>query len=211
MGDPRSVTRWIRGLEAGEQAAAEALWGRYFEKLVRIARRKLEGTPRRAADEEDVALSAFHAFCRAAQEGRYPQLADRDDLWRVLITITARKAVDLLRHTGRKKRRVLGESALARQGDGSAGDLDEVIGDTPSPEFAAQLGDECRRLLELLDDPALQALAIAKLEGRTNGEIARNHGCSIRTVERRLHLVRRKWEWAVGANDPPTSRSPAAS
>src|SRR5262249_10982176 len=87
--DP-SLTTLIRLLPPGDAAAAQPLWERYFERLVAFARGKLHGVSRRAADEEDVALSAFHSFCRAAQ--RFPRLNDRDDLWQVLVMLTARKA-----------------------------------------------------------------------------------------------------------------------
>lgn len=60
-----SVTRWIEGVKEGDPAAAQALWDRYFAKLVRLARQKLEDVPCRMADEEDVVLSAFDSFCRA--------------------------------------------------------------------------------------------------------------------------------------------------
>ncbi len=56
MEDKGSVTHWIHAIKTGESAAASALWERYFEKLVRLARGKLDGMPRRIADEEDVAL-----------------------------------------------------------------------------------------------------------------------------------------------------------
>jgi DNA-directed RNA polymerase specialized sigma24 family protein len=201
MAPSESVTAWIRGIETGDPAAAEALWGRYFEKLVRIAERKLRGRPRRVADEEDVALSAFHSFCRAAREGRFPHLSDRYDLWRLLLEITAHKAVDLIRYGACKKRHVLGESAMARPGKGAGEDqgagLDEVIGKSPSPEFAAEVADQCRHLLEMLGDRELQTLAMAKMQGRSNDEIARELCCSVRTVERRLHLIRKKWEAAA--------------
>ena len=190
-----TVTGWIRGIEAGDPAAADALWARYYEKLVRIARRKLAGTPRRIADEEDVVISAFHSFCRAAREGRFPRLADRTDLWRLLIKLTARKAVDLIRYNARQKRRVVGQSALAQPGDDDpGGNLDTVIGKSPSPAFAAQVADQCRHLLELLGDADLEKLALAKMEGHSNEEIAGKQGCSVRTIERQLHLIRRKWE-----------------
>jgi hypothetical protein len=77
-----SVTRWLEQLKAGEQAAVQQLWTRYYARLVRLAREKLGAAPRQAADEEDVALSAFDSFCRAAEAGRFPRLLDRDDLWR---------------------------------------------------------------------------------------------------------------------------------
>src|SRR5947209_3676484 len=81
MTSPGSVTHWIGQLKAGEAAAAQPLWEGYFQKMVQLARGKLQGLPRRAADEEDVALSAFDSFCRGAGAGRFPQLSDRDSLW----------------------------------------------------------------------------------------------------------------------------------
>ena len=56
------------------------------------------------ADEEDVALSAFDSFFRSAEQGRFPRLSDRDDLWQILVLVTTRKAVDLRTYEGRDKR-----------------------------------------------------------------------------------------------------------
>src|SRR5262249_11693198 len=99
-----SVTHWIGLLKAGDAAAAQKLWESYFRRLVALARKKLQGLPRRAADEEDVALSAFQSFCCNAEQGRFPQLFDRDGLWQLLVVITTRKAAHLRRAEGRQKR-----------------------------------------------------------------------------------------------------------
>jgi hypothetical protein len=88
-----SITHWIADLKAGDEDAARQLWQRYFDQLGRLARVKLRSAPRAMADEEDVALSAFHSLCAAAARGGFSELNDRDDLWRLLVTITARKAV----------------------------------------------------------------------------------------------------------------------
>jgi hypothetical protein len=90
MASEGSVTHWLGQLCAGDQAAAQPLWERYFQRLVDQARARLRATPRRVADEEDVALSVFDSFCRGAERGRFPQLSDRDDLWRLLVVITGR-------------------------------------------------------------------------------------------------------------------------
>jgi hypothetical protein len=50
-----SVTLWLQRLGAGEQAALQHLWERYFTRLLEVARKRLRGAPRQAADEEDVA------------------------------------------------------------------------------------------------------------------------------------------------------------
>ncbi len=197
MGDP--VSRWIEGAKNGDEEAIRALWDRYHQHLVHFARRMLPRNRRRVADEEDVASSAFKSFFFAARSGRFPDLHDSEGLWKLLLKMTARKAVDLKRHEGRKRRRVLGESVLVSRRDDSPEDgLARVEGHEPTPEFAAMVTDECRHLLELLGDRELEQLALAKLEGLSNEEISQRHGCSLRTVERQLHLIRKKWEGCLG-------------
>ena len=85
MSDEDEITSWLDRLAEGEQSAAQHVWEQYCQRLFLLARRKLGIMPRRAADEEDVVLSAFNSFCQAAAVGRFPQLHDRHDLWRVLV------------------------------------------------------------------------------------------------------------------------------
>ena len=111
-----SVTQWVNDLKAGDRGeATRRLWERYFQRLARLAQARLRATGRGPADGEDVALSVFDSFFRAAAAGRFPELGDRDDLWRLLVTITARKAHNRRRDEGRQKRgggRVVDEGAL---------------------------------------------------------------------------------------------------
>jgi DNA-directed RNA polymerase specialized sigma24 family protein len=196
MSADESVSQWLQGLRAGDHEAAGKLWERYFARLVGLARRRLQGKPRRMADEEDVALSAFDSFCRGAEQGKFPRLDDRDDLWRLLVTLTARKAHQLALHEGRQKRggnAVLGEADLAGP-SGSGEGLDHFLGREPTPEFAAQLAEECQRLLESLPEAELRSVAVWKMEGETNEEIARRLGCALRSVERKLRVIRSLWE-----------------
>src|SRR6516162_2355820 len=195
MSSDGSVTGWLGRLRAGDPSAAQQLWQRYFHRLVGLARQKLRDTPRRVADEEDVALSAFDTFCRNAEQGRFPQLMDRDGLWRLLVVLTARKAAHQRRDQGRLKR---GGGLLthgqtpAESGEESI--LDQVLSREPTPEFAAQAAEECQRLLRMLDDPQLEALALARLEGYTVEEIAAQFGYAPRSIKRKLQLVRGVWE-----------------
>ena len=192
-----SVTHWLGALKGGDAAAAQRLWERYFDRLVRLARAKLGAMPRGAADEEDVALSAFHSFCQGAARGRFPRLDDRDNLWRLLVTITARKALDQVRRQARQKRgggRVLVGSAQAGGEDDTDGaGLDQVVGQEPTPQFAAMVTDECRRLLVALDDETLRQVALLRMEGYSDEEIAARVDCSLRTVSRKLALIRKAW------------------
>lgn len=192
MKSAASVTTWLDQLKLDKQEAAEKLWEAYYAQLVRLARRKLAGAQRRVADEEDVALAAFHSFCRGIKQGRFPRLDDRDDLWQVLVMLTARKAIDQKQLEQRQKRgggRVRGESAFTRSDRTDAG-IADVIGDEPTPEFAALIAEEFDRLLHRLGDDTLCKLATLKLEGYSNAEIAERLGCGLRTVERKLSRIR---------------------
>jgi len=198
MSEPGSVTQWIPQLKEGDRAAAQALWEGYYRQLVARARAKLSGAPRRAADEEDVALSAFDSFFRAAEQGLFPQLHDRHDLWQLLMLIADRKAINLI-HAERRQRRgggkVLDEAALAGgAATVSVTGLAWVPGEAPSPEFAAEAADEYRRLLHVLADANLQRVAVLKMAGYSVAEIAAEIARAPRTIKRWLQLVRHTWE-----------------
>jgi RNA polymerase sigma factor (sigma-70 family) len=197
MSSEGSVTRWVTALKSGEMAAAQPLWERYHRQLVSLARQKLRSAQRRAADEEDVVQSAFHSFFQGVALGRFPQLDDRDNLWRVLVVITARKALDQLAHEHTKKqgggtiqagsRIDLGRHAW----DDTA--IEQIVGAEPTPEFAAQVAEEYQRLLDLLGDESLCRVAVWKMEGLTNDEVAERLDCSRRTVARKLDTIRIIW------------------
>jgi DNA-directed RNA polymerase specialized sigma24 family protein len=199
-----SVTRWVDQLRAGDPDAAGRLWDAYFRRMVEVAARGLGAAPRLAADEEDVALSAFKSFCLGAQEGRFPQISDRENLWPLLVALTRNKCVDLVRHETRKKR---GGGAGASR---AAADFEQVIGREPTPEFVAQLSDLLAHLLARLDgsgDPTLRSVAVWKLEGESTEAIAGRLGTVRRTVERKIALIARIWEDCdVPAKAPGVSR-----
>jgi DNA-directed RNA polymerase specialized sigma24 family protein len=199
MASSGSVTEWIQQLKAGDYAAAQPLWEAYVERLVHLARKKLQGLPRRAADEHDVVQDAFKSFFGNIARGRFPQLADRHDLWPLLAVITTRKALDLIHHEQRRKRGsggVRGESAWLNPSAASDADagIAQVPGLEPTPEFAALMDEECRRLLDRLGQPELRSVALWKMEGHSNDEIAAKLGRSRGTVERKLKLIRQLWE-----------------
>lgn len=182
MSVDETVTVWIEDLKAGDSLAAQRLWERYFRRLVGLSRRVLETTPRQAADEEDVALSAFKSFCHRAGLGKFPKLEDRDDLWKILMTITVRKAF----HLARKERRRPAKNELELV-------KDQIAGQEPTPEFAALVNDEFERLMNVLDDEKVRQTAVLKLEGYSNKEIAEHLGRSVSYVERKLRLIRSIW------------------
>jgi len=182
------ITVWIGRLRAGDPTAIRPLWDRYFQRLVGLARRRLRDACRRVADEEDVALSAFDSFCRNAEHGRFPDLADRDSLWRLLAKFTLRKAAHHIRDAARLKR-----GGGSSPSDGDRG-LAEVLGREPDPDLAAQVAEECDRLLASLGDPELRRVALLRMEGYLVDEVADRVGCAPRSVKRKLQLIRTIWD-----------------
>jgi RNA polymerase sigma factor (sigma-70 family) len=175
----RSVTHWIEEVRDGQEAAAQKLFEAYYRRLVGLARKKLGKAPRWAADEEDVALSAFNSFFEGLEKGRFPRLSDRNGLWRLLVRITACKAIDVINREAHRIKCVP--------------NVEEVVGREPSPAFALQVADEYERLLQKLDDPKLRSIAVWKLEGLMDREIAGKLNCTVRTVERKLERIRNLW------------------
>jgi DNA-directed RNA polymerase specialized sigma24 family protein len=197
MSPTESVTVWLARLKSGERdEAAWRLWQVYFERLVRQARARLASRPRLAGHAEDVALSAFDSFVRAAEAGRFPRLEDRDDLWQVLLMLTARKAGKLVRREQADRRgggKVAVFSELPGQ-DSSSSPPTQAAGHEPDPAEAAAMAEMYERLLEQLEDEELCRVAVWKMEGYSNGEIAERLQRSVGAVERKLRLIRRIWE-----------------
>jgi RNA polymerase sigma factor (sigma-70 family) len=191
-----SVTLWLDRLKAGDSEAAERIWKRYFSQVVHLARRKMRGVPRGASDEEDVAIAAFQSFYRAVALQRLPRMDNRADLWRLLFALTTRKAIDERRRKDAVRRG--GTASLRDDGALPPSDemLEQLLSREPDPVFATLVKDEFERLLNQLPDSDLQLrrIAVFKLEGDTNAEIGLRCGCSQRTVERRLWLIRQIWE-----------------
>jgi len=191
-----SVTMWIAQLKQGDEGAAEKLWRLYFQRMVHLARRKLDGAARQVADEEDVAASAFRSFCTGARDGKFQQLHDRSSLWPLLLAITGNKAVDLIRRNNRLKRGGALREVTTAGPENSSVSLDELLAQSPTAELEAQLAEEFELLMQRLDtarDTDLRRITCWKLEGDSNEQIAERLGCARRTVERKLRLIAALW------------------
>lgn len=184
MPDEGSVTGWIHELREGCPEAARELWQRYFRRIQKHARRWLGQRRETVFDSEDIALDAFEQFCQLIQEGRFPELSNRDELWPLLMQITMNKARDFRRK----------EQAQKRKGICHQVDLGEIADEQQPPDIAAMMADECQRLLDLLDDTFLVDVALLKLDGWTNEEIGTKTNFTRRTIQRALNAIRAKWQ-----------------
>jgi len=187
-----SVSCCIDGLKAGDPSSARLLWDRFNERLLAVAKDHLAGVPRGAADEEDLAQCVFQSVCRRAARNGFHRLDDRDDLWQLLVMITARKAANHYRHETAQKRgggRVYAESDLGPMGFGKCC-LEQIPSGEPTPAFALEVADTWQQLLGHLHDQATRNVAVWKMEGYSNHEIAERLGRKEPTVRRKLRLIR---------------------
>lgn len=202
MATEDSVTGYIVGVKAGDEESLRRLWERYYGRMVQLAKQRLrKGSKTAGGEEEDVALSAINSFWQGVQNGNFPELDDRDNLWKILVRITKCKAFKRVRSERTIKR---GGGMVRPITDLIEADADHrdafehLLGPEPTPALAAMVAEEYRNLLDRLRDDRLRAIAIAKLEGYTNGEIADQFGCARQTITRKLEIIRKRWQ----ADDP---------
>jgi DNA-directed RNA polymerase specialized sigma24 family protein len=198
-----SVTKWIGELKAvgavGAADAAAALWDRYFAALARLAKKRLANRGGAAEDEEDAALSALDSVFAGMADGRFTRLESREDLWRLLVVVTARKASaqldrqHALKRGGGWTRVDAGHDDAAGGSHGDEEIVARLVGREPDPGFAAMVVEETRILLDRLGDDQLRRIALDRMAGFSTDEIAERLGCARRTVARRLDLIRRIW------------------
>ena len=191
------MTKLIGRVQQGnDDDAFGELFRRYFPRLVGLARKRLAGIPDPESDEEDAALAAMASFCRRAPAGQFAQLTDRNSLWNLLATMTARKACQQITRRTRAKRDVQRGGQLVHAAVGAEDDAlaNELFSREPTPEEAAMFADDWQRLFHLLEDTTLQQVALWTLEGHSTGEIAEKLGRNKRTVERKLESIREIWK-----------------
>jgi RNA polymerase sigma factor (sigma-70 family) len=196
MSDEGSVTHWLNQLASEEDSVAEReLFDWYFDKLVEVARQKLHKASRTVEDEEDLALSTMDSFFRRAADGQFPNLSHRHELWSLLVTIVARKAVNRFRKDRALKRggAHYGCDPLGHDDPGQHGMLAAMKAREPPPEIMAQLNEELQHRLAQLEGERLRDVAMLRLQGFTYPEIAQRLSVAERTVRRKVDRIRREW------------------
>ena len=192
-----SVTQWLQELRSGSDTAVTQIWERYFSRLTFIARKYFSTTPRRMPDEEDVVINEFQSFFHRVKEDQFHHLADRRDLWQILVMLTCRKAIKQTLHERRQKSgsgRIRTESAIPDPNKQTAElNINSVAGAAPTPEFVVMMIQQCELLIKHLPNERLREIALLRFEGFANSEIAERLSVHERTIERKLNLIRSHW------------------
>ena len=174
-----SVSGWLYELKDGNRDAIDSLWNRYFSKLVGFAKKRIGGGLERGLDEEDIAIVAFTQFVDGAENGKFRQLQNRNDLWQILTMITSRRV-----HNSRR-----GNSANFRMVDFSDCDVIESLLVDPTPQFLDDLNEDCKELIKHLPERS-RTIAMLRLKNCTNQEIADELNLSVATIERDVRAIR---------------------
>ncbi|WDI41470.1 sigma-70 family RNA polymerase sigma factor [Bremerella sp. P1] len=161
------------------------VWERFQGRLRRFLERRMPNNLQVHTNASDVMQSAFLSLWRylEKQEGTI-SLGD-EELWRILVTIAKRKLSDKWRKLHAKKRgegRVVTATDLEIERQASFDqfvlkEMDHEVSDILD-EITGKLEEEC------------QVIASMRLAGMTNAEIASALNCSLRRIERKLHLIR---------------------
>lgn len=182
-----SISLFFQQLQHGDRDAARPMWQRFFPRLSGLANRILSGR-RLPQSAEDAVQDAFFQFFQQIERGAYPTGLRRDDLWVLLSTLTAQAARKFAVREGALKR---GGGRVRRESEFG---LEEKLG---LDSFLGQMATAdwdliCEELLEQLDGD-LREIALLRLAGYSNPQIKTLLDCSLRSVERRLQLIRTIW------------------
>ena len=190
-----SVTEWIEDLRNNDPLATEKIWHRFVNALVSVANKKLKNSCCRIATGEVVAADAFVDFFKKTPDD-FGRLFDRNDLWKILVVITERRAIDAIRREGTISRgggMVINTCDLDEGPESGQNPAIQPVDSTEPPDVELMLIEAFEERIDSLPNELLRQIAIDRLEGFSNGEIARKHGTSVRSVERKLALIRKSW------------------
>jgi len=193
--NPGSVSHWLANQSSNLcQEGPDLLWKRFGLRLVKIARKQLKNIQDRTYDAEDLAQSAFGELHRGIHQGSFAALANRKQLWKLLVTISLNKSRNVRRDLSRKKRRGSALSPAAMHLH-----LGRLLDDPKqSPEWVAMVADQCEFLLSRLDlsDPSgkLRRIALMRLDGASKTQIAIALGVTRRTVVARIDWIQSVWQ-----------------
>lgn len=211
MDDAGILTRCATDLGSPENQvrneAAQKIWDEYSGRLAAMVRRHLSRRVVVREDEDDVLQSMFKSFCDGQRRAERA-LENRDELWRRLVLITMRKVANAAnRHTAARRdvrREVSCSGELQLDDSFSSWAVDVMRSSSPGPEEAAVLEEEVGVLLASLTSEQ-RKVAILRMEGHTNAEIAAMIGRSLPSVELKFKLIRARLDARCGSPGIGTS------
>jgi len=179
-------SEWLNDLRQGDSDSARLIFEHFSQRLCRLAQRHLSTRVRQRVDGEDVVQSVFRTFFQRDAEGQF-QVDHSDELWRLLVTITVRKARGIWRKNNSARRSVGRE---VRIDDSDPSQL-AAFSHEPSVVEALVLADEVETLLNGLNESSARALEL-RLGGYSPTEGAELMGISRQAFYRLLDPIKER-------------------
>ncbi len=170
---------------AGDQEAARQIFERYASRLVALARRQISQRMASRVDPEDVVQSVFRSFFGRVKAGKF-RFEEQNDLGKLLVGITVHKTLRKIQFhkAGKRDRRL-----EVFQGEGSLEGIEGLLDGEPTPEAVVAFLDQLEHFLSQLRPQERQILEM-RLEGYSNGEIAKKLGIYDRKIRRVIERIR---------------------
>lgn len=185
MASSGSFTRCMSDLRAGDSLAEVAVFERFVNRLIGLAKVKLQPQVQSKMDPEDLVQSAFGSFFDGNAAGKF-YFENWDSLWALLARITVRKYNKRMDRLHASKRSVERETPMGQLGFSAIADRE------PTPEEAALCSDLLESILGSSSKPLHREIILLKLQNHTNAEIGKILGRTERTVYRVLNRTRQQ-------------------
>lgn len=189
VADRDSFAKLMGRLRGRDEEAAAAVFRRFADRLIALARSRLDPQTRRKADPEDVVQSTFRSFFTRYDAGKFG-VDTWDELWTLLAVITVRKSADKVAQFRAGSRSVARETSPDAGAEGWQGVL-EAVDREPTASAAAMLAETVEQLVQMLK-PAYRPAIELSLQGYSVPEVATRLGHSERTVRRLRDRVKRR-------------------
>jgi RNA polymerase sigma-70 factor (ECF subfamily) len=186
MSDESAFEPLMARLRQGDEEAARLIFQRFANRLIGLARHRLDERIRQKVGPEDVMQSVLKSFFLRQAAGQY-ELASWDSLWSLLTVITLRKCGHQVERFQAACRDVRREANLTT-GDSAAATW-QAIAREPTPTEATLLAETMEQLFAGLS-PDDRCIVELTLQGHTRSEVSALAGVAERTVYRCLERVK---------------------
>lgn len=180
-----------------DPAFIEELWDAFYPRVKLAVLSRVRSIQRPVADESGIALSAFHSFIENARNGKFPNLVDQDEMWRLVKRIAIRKTSDVRKNLLAQKRGggtiVFGQSDFSDDSGLSQG-IHSASDRHGEPSEPVEVADLLNTMLQRLPDARHRDVILLKLQGASVVTIAECLGTTTRTIQRILKKIEQSWQ-----------------
>lgn len=176
-----STLQIIEQMKTGDANAVNRLYELYAEKLISVVQKSISGKFGGRFTSESVVQSAIFSMITRTNKGQF-RFSDDEDFWKLLITIALnklRKKVEFHQAEKRNPSREVSTEAYVA----------ERLSQRNHFEDGIHFKDTLDQLLNRLDERS-QNIILAKLEGKTQQEIAEEQGVNEKTIRRAMANIR---------------------